>query len=183
MQEEVNEKVIALGVQTTRMTGNVLVAALRKYLETVNYQKQKRVQVKQAVKTMKAQEKERQRQEKKKPHGKQNIKQLIAQGAQLTNIEITNQNIKSFDRIARKYGIDYSLKKDVSLEPPRYFVFFKARDVDVMTAAFKEYAGVEMEKPERKKPSVREKLQKKLERKAKHRQRVRTKQKIRGQER
>ncbi|MFR2836653.1 MAG: DUF3801 domain-containing protein [[Clostridium] nexile] len=31
----------------------------------------------------------------KKPHGKQTIKQLIAQGAQLTNIQITDQNIKS----------------------------------------------------------------------------------------
>ena len=47
----------------------------------------------------------------KTPHGKQTIKQLVAQGAQLTNIQITDQNIKSFDRVARKYGIDYSLKR------------------------------------------------------------------------
>ena len=81
----------------------------------------------------------------KKPHGKQTIKQLIAQGAQLTNIQITDQNIKSFDRVARKYGIDYSLKKDSHVEPPLYLVFFKSKDVDVMTAAFKEYAGVELD--------------------------------------
>ena len=133
--------------------------------------------------TGKGREKERKRQEMKKPHGKQTIKQLIAQGAQLTNIQITDQNIKSFDRVARKYGIDYSLKKDSHVEPPLYLVFFKSKDVDVMTAAFKEYAGIEMDQSKKKKPSVRKKLQKTKERKAKQRQRVKTRQKVRGQER
>ena len=120
MQDEVNEKIIALCVQTTRMSTGVLKASMRKFLDGMSRQKQKRVQVKQAVKTGKAQEKgrakERKRQERKTPHGKQTIKQLVAQGAQLTNIQITDQNIKSFDRVARKYGIDYSLKKDSHVE-------------------------------------------------------------------
>ena len=174
------EKIIALCVQTTRMSTGVLKASMRKFLDGMSRQKQKRVQVKQAVKTGKAQEKgrekERKRQEMKKPHGKQTIKQLIAQGAQLTNIQ-------SFDRVARKYGIDYSLKKDSHMEPPLYLVFFKSKDVDVMTAAFKEYAGVELDQSKKKKPSVRKKLQKTQERKAKQRQRVKTRQKVRGQER
>ena len=85
--------------------------------------------------------------------------------------------------MAKKYGIDFSLKRDKSVDPPRYFVFFKARDVDVMTAAFREYAGVELKKKQVKKPSVRKKLQKSVERKAKHRQRVKQRQKSRGQER
>lgn len=172
MQDEVNEKIIALCVQTTRMSTGVLKASMRKFLDGMSRQKQK-----------KGREKERKRQEMKKPHGKQTIKQLIAQGAQLTNIQITDQNIKSFDRVARKYGIDYSLKKDSHVEPPLYLVFFKSKDVDVMTAAFKEYAGVELDQSKKKKPSVRKKLQKTQERKAKHRQRVKTKQKVRGQER
>src|SRR5699024_7613856 len=66
---------------------------------------------------------------------------LMKQNCQLTNIEVTDGNIKSFEKYARKYGIDFSLKKDNSMSPPRYYVFFKARDVDVMTAAFKEYTG------------------------------------------
>lgn len=115
--------------------------------------------------------------------GKQTIKQLNAQGVQLSNIKITDENIKSFDRVARKYGIDYSLKKEVGADPPKYLVFFKAKDVDVMTAAFREYAGVELKKKQAKKPSVRKKLQKSVERKAKHRQRVKQRQKSRGQER
>lgn len=187
MQDEVNEKVIGLCVQGTRMTAGLLKAAIRKYLSLREQKKYRSVQVKQAEKTGKAQErgreKERQRQAKREPHGKQTIRQLTAQGAQLTNIQITDNNIKSFDRIARKYGIDYSLKKDASVNPPKYLVFFKAKDVDVMTAAFKEYAGVALDKEKEKKPSVREKLQKNIQRKAKHRQRVKTRQKDRGQER
>jgi len=53
----------------------------------------------------------------------------------------------------------------------------------VMTAAFKEYAGIELDQSKKKKPSVRKKLQKTKERKAKQRQRVKTRQKTRGQER
>lgn len=85
--------------------------------------------------------------------------------------------------MARKYGIDYSLKKEVGADQPKYLVFFKAKDVDVMTAAFREYAEVELKKKQAKKPSVRKKLQKSVERKAKHRQRVKQRQKSRGQER
>ena len=99
----------------------------------------------------------------------------------MTNIEITDNNIKSFDRIARKYGIDYSLKRAIDGENNRkYYVFFKAKDVDVMTAAFKEYAGIELNKE--KKPSVKKKLEKTVQKnKAKHRQRVRGKKKVRDQ--
>ena len=180
MQEEVNQKVISLSIQGVKITASVLKAALRKFLEMDNRRKQKATQVKMAEKTGRAQEKGR---EKKKPHGKQTIKQLNAQGVQLSNLKITDENIKSFDRVARKYGIDYSLKKDVGADPPKYLVFFKAKDVDVMTAAFREYAGVELKKKQVKKPSVRKKLQKSVERKAKHRQRVKQRQKSRGQER
>lgn len=150
MQEEVNQKVISLSIQGVKITASVLKAALRKFLEMDNRRKQKATQVKMAEKTGRAQEKGREKArkkiEKKKPHGKQTIKQLNAQGVQLSNLKITDENIKSFDRVARKYGIDYSLKKEVGADPPKYLVFFKAKDVDVMTAAFREYAGVELKK-------------------------------------
>ena len=187
MQEEVNQKVISLSIQGVKITASVLKVALRKFLEIDNRRKQKTRQVKMAEKTGRAQEKGREKArkkiEKKKPHGKQTIKQLNAQGVQLSNLKITDENIKSFDRVARKYGIDYSLKKEVGADSPKYLVFFKAKDVDVMTAAFREYAGVELKKKQSKKPSVRKKLQKSVERKAKHRQRVKQRQKSRGQER
>ena len=67
------------------------------------------------------------------------------------------------------------------MSPPKYMVFFRAKDVDVMTAAFLEYAGVAIKKS--RKPSIRKKLQKAIQRTAKHRERVKTRQKYRGQER
>ena len=58
----------------------------------------------------------------------------------MVNIEITDKNIKSFERYARKYGINYALKKDKSKEPPVYLVFFKGRDQDALNAAFREFS-------------------------------------------
>lgn len=90
--------------------------------------------------------------------GKQSIKDLAKQNQGMTNIEITEKNIKSFEKYARKYGVDFALKKDKTLEPPKYMVFFKARDTDAITAAFKEYTADLMRKKE--KPSVIENLKK-----------------------
>ena len=103
----------------------------------------------------------------------------MKQNVQLSNIEITDGNIKSFERVAKKYSIDFSLKKDVTADPPRYYVFFKARDADVMTAAFKEYTGKSLNKD--KKPSVRKKLQQAITKSlAKHRELEKNKRKGEG---
>jgi hypothetical protein len=58
------------------------------------------------------------------PHGKQTVKELIGQNAGVSNIEITDKNIKSFEQVARKYGVDYALKKDTTGEKPEYLVFW-----------------------------------------------------------
>lgn len=39
------------------------------------------------------------------------MKQLIGQNQGVSNIEITDSNIKSFERVARKYGVDFALKR------------------------------------------------------------------------
>ena len=74
----------------------------------------------------------------------------------VSNIEINDGNIKSFERVAKKYGIDYALKKDKSENPPKYLVFFKGRDTDVLNLAFKEYVGKQMKQKD--KPSIMENL-------------------------
>ena len=129
MQERNSEKVVSLSVKATKVTANVLKSAVKTYLSA---QKNKFPKV---------------------YKGKQSVKHLIQKGEKLTNIEVTDQNIKSFNKTARKYGIDYSLKKDSSEKPPRYFIFFKAKDAEVMNAAFKDFLGKELKKKE--KPSVK----------------------------
>ena len=63
-----------------------------------------------------------------------------------------DKNIKSFERVARKYGVDFALKKDPA--QGKYLVFFKARDADALNAAFAEYAGKSLNRSAQKKPSL-----------------------------
>ena len=133
MQEEVTQKTIALSVKTARVTADVLKNMLRKYLSG-------------------------QKQKGKNPYkvGKQSYKELKSQGSGLSNIEITDGNIKSFERVAKKYRLDFALKKDSSTKPPTYYVFFKGQDTEMMNLAFKKYLGVQMNKKD--KPSIMKKL-------------------------
>lgn len=142
MQDEVNEKTVSLCIRCGKVTANLLKAAMKKALVKMEQEKQK----------LQGQKQPKQDKEDKTYRGKQSMDKLMKQNVQLSNIEITDRNIKSFERVAKKYSIDFSLKKDVNADPPRYYVFFKARDADVMTAAFKEYTGQSLNKD--KKPSV-----------------------------
>ena len=131
MQEEVENRTLTLVVNGTKFTGRLFKAAICKYLA---HCKEKKLN------------KQRKREIPVKPQGKQTVKQLVGQNQGVSNIEITNSNIKGFERIARKYGVDFAVKKDRSVSPPKYFVFFKARDADALTAAFKEYTAYELKR-------------------------------------
>lgn len=137
MQEEVEGKVVSLIVNCGKLTEQELRKALAKLLEQMKAGQQKR------------------QYDKQNPHGKMTVKQLAAKDRGMQSIEVTDQNIGSFNRIARKYGIDYAPFK-VKGEK-RYMVFFKAPDADAMTAAFKEYTAKQVRKAAR--PSVLAKLQ------------------------
>ncbi len=134
MQDEVNEKVVALSIKGAKLTAEMLQKAMKEVLSQV-----KKEVDKQAI-----------------PHGKQTLRQLMKQNAGVSNIEITDGNIKAFESTAKKYGIDYALKKDATETPPRYLVFFKGRDADVLTAAFKEFSARKLTQEQR--PSIRKVL-------------------------
>ena len=131
MQEEVTQKTIALVIKTAKLDANVLKAAMRMYL---NHHKQK------AQKT----------------HGKTSVKKLVGEGVGVSSIEVTDGNIKSFERTARKYNVDFAIKKDKTTEPPKYVVLFKGRDADAIAQAFKEFVYGNEKKKGR--VSLREKL-------------------------
>ena len=132
MQDEVNEKVVSLAIKTSKLTAEVL----QKAMKAVLAQTKKQIG--------------------RQPHGKQTLKQLMKQNAGVSNIEITKDNIKAFESTAKKYGIDFALKKDSTETPPRYLVFFKGRDADALTAAFKEFSAKKLDRE--KKPSIRKAL-------------------------
>ena len=144
MQEEVENRTLTLVVSGTKFTGRLFKAAISKYMA---HRREKRL------------EKQRSRDSPVTPKGKQTVKQLIGQNQGVSNIEINDPSIKDFERIARKYGVDYAVKKDRSASPPKYLIFFKARDADALTAAFSEYTQKKVKKADRsERPSVLEKL-------------------------
>ena len=132
MQDEINEKIVALSIKGAKLSAVMLQKAMKKLLEQMKKQKGKA------------------------PQGKQTLKQLMKQNTGISNIEITEGNIKAFESTAKKYGIDFALKKDTTESPPRYLVFFKGRDADVLTAAFKEFSAKKLTKD--RKPSIRKLL-------------------------
>ena len=139
MQEEVENRAVTLVISATKLTGRLLKAAILKYLAS---RKEKRLQKARAAPE--------------KPTGKQTVKQLIGQNQGVSNIEITDSNIKAFESTAKKYGVDFALKKDATESPPRYLVFFKGRDADVLTAAFQEFSAKKLTQEQ--KPSIRKAL-------------------------
>ena len=130
MQEEVTGKAVALIIDGAKMSEQVLEKALQKFLEA---QKNKSPKM---------------------HRGKQTLKQLAGQNAGLANIEISDKNIKAFTQVAKKYHVDFALKKDTAADHPRYLVFFKSRDADAITAAFQEFTA----KKVLRKPSIRKRL-------------------------
>ena len=159
MQEEITQKTLALCVEASKMTAQLLQQTMKKVLADMEKHK-KNPQLR---------------------HGKQTLRQLMKHNTGVSNIEITDQNIRAFSSTAKKYGLDFALKKDTSGEHTRYLVFFKGRDADVITAAFREFSAKNLEKE--KKPSIRKELdQAKQQAKTQHRQREKVKAKDRGVE-
>ena len=166
MQDETVERIVALSIQGGKISEQILKEFIREALVEMERREQRKEAGKKPKKSRAAY------------RGKQSMAKLRKQGRDLSSIEITDGNIRSFEKYARQYDVDYCLKKDSSSETPRYFVFFKAADVDAMTAAFKEYTGHQMKKEKRE--SIYKKLSLARE-KTEHRELDKTKQKTREQ--
>lgn len=136
MQEEVTQKSVTLVFRAAKLDADVLRDAMRMYL---NHRRQKIPKGAAA-----------------KKHGETTVRKLIGMDSGATSIEIKDGNIKTFKRVARKYNVDFAVKKDGTTMPPKYLVFFKGRDSDVIAQAFKEFVRENEKKKNR--VSIREKL-------------------------
>ena len=155
LQEEVEQKTFNIVVSTTKLTARTILNAGRTALQ--QYQSKLLAD---------------------KSSGKQSVRMLLRQNRGVSSVEIDKTNIKGFERYAKKYGIDYAIRKDSSEVPPRYLVFFKAPDVEAFNAAFKEYSAFLLSKTKR--PSVLEKLHELVQAAAELPGKVRHKQEERG---
>jgi hypothetical protein len=134
LQEDLQNRSVVLITRTTKLTGRVLAGLMRAALL------------------------EMRRFENAPKEGKQSMRQL-AKGGPLQNIEISDDNIRAFGPFARKYGVSYSLQRDNSEIPPKWLVFFRAKDTDSLTAAFKAFSASVLNR-ERERPSVKDVMQK-----------------------
>ncbi len=97
MQEEVTRGAVTLIVDGAKLSEQVFEKAVKKFLEEIQKSQKPKIY-----------------------RGRQSLKQLASQNAGLANIEISDKNIKAFSHVAKKYHVDFALKKDTAAEQPRY---------------------------------------------------------------
>ena len=90
--------------------------------------------------------------------GKMPVKKLIKQGKGAQKIELDGEDIHLFNRLAKKYGVDYAVVKDK--EAGTYKIFFKAQDADAISDLVADYTRMTLGKEKGEKASVLGKLQK-----------------------
>ena len=151
MQEEIEHKTVNFAITTTKLSARTVLRAVKAALRL--YQS-------------------------KASQGKQSVRTLLRQNRGVSSVEISKTGIKGFERYAKKYGIDYAIRKDSSEVPPRYLVFFKAPDAEVFQAAFKEYSASLLNKSKR--PSVLAKLHELVQAAAELPGKIRNKEQERG---
>ena len=129
MQEEIEQKSFNIMTSTTKLSARTVLRAVKAAFRL--YQS-------------------------KASQGKQSVRTLLRQNRGVSSVEISKTGIRGLERYAKKYGIDYAIRKDNSEVPPRYLVFFKAPDAEAFHSAFKEYSASLLNKDKR--PSVLAKL-------------------------
>lgn len=161
MQEEVENKTVTLVINSTKFSGRVLKSAISKYLAHRSAKHREKKMDKKAEK--------RAAQAQKAAakggygyvvhHGKQSVKALIAQNQGVSNMDVSDKDLKGFEKIARKYNVDYAVRKTKG-HPPKYLVFFRARDNDALIGAMEEYTRRKEYKKDH--PSIIKRLSKSL---------------------
>ena len=145
VQEDVENKSVQLAIRTGKVTVRTIIRGLIAWYR--HHERKKAVN----------------RMAKDEVKGKQSVKELIGQGQGVSSMEVGDSGIRDFKKIANKYGVDFAIVKDKDVDPPKYTVFFKAKDADAITQVLKEYAVKQTKKKERaekERPSILKKLQK-----------------------
>ncbi|SJP05105.1 PcfB family protein [Clostridioides difficile] len=114
MQEEVNQRTVALSIRATKLTGRVMAAAFGKVLQAAKKHRQKALT----------------------PQGRQSVKKLMNHYGGKNAMQYVGAP-KDFDRIAKEFHVDYAFHK---VSPGHYLLFFKANQADAITAAFQKYS-------------------------------------------
>ena len=138
MQEQIDREAIGITLKASRLTAKVLAKAL-------------------LVVARKIQKEHRKAQT---PHGKQSVKKLMKHNVSTNTIPIEGDK-GLFDKVARKWNVDYAFHKT---GPDKYLLLFKSGQADAITAAFSEYSALVMKQAREKRPPVMERFNRAAER-------------------
>lgn len=128
IDEEISRSTIAISVRASKLTARGLAYALGEAA--------KKIRKSQA------------------PQGKQTVKQLLRHGGEASAIDLPGR-AKDFDRVARRWGVDYAIKR---VEKGKYLLFFKAKQADAITGCFSEYSRRMMNRGRDRHVPIREQL-------------------------
>jgi len=133
LQEDIDNRTVALSVKAAKLTARVLAKAMEAALRKVQQSQRDR----------------------RTPQGRQPVKKLMNHRAATSSIPLTGDT-KLFDRVARKYHVDYSFHKT---GPGKYLLLFKSGQADAVTAAFSEFTKSVIAKSQNNRMPIREQLQ------------------------
>ena len=94
------------------------------------------------------------------PQGRQTVKQLMGHGVATNTIPLDGET-KLFDRVARKWNVDYAFYKTGK---NTHLLLFKSGQADAITACLSEYTKRMVDKAKDKRLPIREQLKKSGER-------------------
>ncbi len=153
MQEEVENRTVNIVAMTTRLTARSMIDGLRKYMNEQSQMKRHARQKKQDVK-LESKYRQKERRKVEGPHGKQTVKQLIRHSNGLKQIPIQEESLKEFEKVLNRYGVDFAVMKENRAKSPRFLMFFKAKDEEVLKSVLADCTRKQMEKSTDKRPSV-----------------------------
>ena len=136
MNDEINEKSINLAVQVAQVSGEEIKKALEKLIP----------QLEQGIKDM-----AKSVTDPELKHGKMTLKQLSKQKDGLSTMELTDPNLRILHHEMKKHNMDFAAVKDGK---GKYTLFFKGKDADSMTHAFKQYTQKVVNRAHSNKPSI-----------------------------
>jgi hypothetical protein len=150
MQEQANEKTVGLVCRTSRLTARHFLRLCDRYLRHRDMMRRDRKMSKRADPS---------KQEFNQPR-KIKVKQLVKEGQGVSTVEIKDEKIREFEKLARQYGVRYAIKKDKSTMPPTFIVFFKAKDGEMIDRVMKEFLKKNVKREKPKEPVLKQRLDK-----------------------
>ena len=135
--EDVSRRSIAVTLKAGKLTARVLALALQAAGRKIQ-------QAQQAHQT---------------PQGKQSVKQLLGQCPDAKSMDLTGET-KLFDRVARKWNVDYAF---FQTGPDKYLLYFKPQQADALTGCFAEYSKRVLKRNRGRPAPIREQMQKAAE--------------------